>query len=88
MLEGTGGIKSLGEDDKAGIAQTINEEILKGTPISFRSTAVRPDGDGRLHVTGDLELANGINLIAFDLDHHRRRPADREARPSSRPSGA
>jgi polyisoprenoid-binding protein YceI len=28
---------------------------------------VRPDGDDRLHVTGDLELVNGINLIAFDI---------------------
>jgi polyisoprenoid-binding protein YceI len=68
VLEGTGGMKSLGDDDMAGIAQTVNEEVLKGTPITFRSTAVRPDGDTRLHVTGDLELANGINLIAFDVD--------------------
>jgi len=61
-------MKSLGADDKEGIAQTINEEVLKGTPISFRSTAVRPDGEGKLHVTGDLELAGGINLIAFDIE--------------------
>jgi polyisoprenoid-binding protein YceI len=68
VQEGTGGMKSLGADDKEGIAQTINEEVLKGTPISFRSTAVRPDGEGKLHVTGDLELAGGINLIAFDIE--------------------
>jgi polyisoprenoid-binding protein YceI len=67
VKEGTGGVKSLDDDDKAGIAQTINQEVLKGTPISFKSTAVRPDGDDWLHVTGDLELVNGVNLIAFDL---------------------
>jgi polyisoprenoid-binding protein YceI len=67
VLEGTGGVKSLDAGDKDGIAQTINQEVLKGTPISFKSTSVRPDGDDRLHVTGDLELANGVNLIAFDL---------------------
>ena len=67
VLEGTGGVKSLDGDDKEGIAQTINQEVLKGTPISFKSTAVRPDGDDHLHVTGDLELVNGINLIAFDI---------------------
>src|SRR5437764_730004 len=39
VIEGSGGMTSLGEDDKTGIAQTINEEILKGTPITFRSTA-------------------------------------------------
>ncbi|HEY1712123.1 MAG TPA: YceI family protein [Solirubrobacteraceae bacterium] len=67
VVEGTGGVKSLDGDDKEGIAQTINQEVLKGTPISFKSTAVRPDGEGRLHVTGDLELVNGVNLIAFDI---------------------
>ncbi|MGA9859032.1 MAG: YceI family protein [Solirubrobacteraceae bacterium] len=67
VLDGTGGMKSLDDGDKAGIAQTINQEVLKGTPISFRSTAVRSDGDDRLHVTGDLELFNGINPVAFDL---------------------
>ena len=67
VKEGTGGVKSLGDDDKSGIAQTINQEVLKGTPISFKSTAVRPNGDDQLHVTGDLELVNGVNLIAFDI---------------------
>jgi polyisoprenoid-binding protein YceI len=67
VLEGTGGIKPLTESDKGSIVQTVNDEILKGTPITFRSTAVRPEGDGRFHVTGDLEIANGISLVAFDL---------------------
>jgi polyisoprenoid-binding protein YceI len=68
VLDGTGGMKSLDADDKKGIAQTINEEVLKGTAIAFRSTAVRPDGDRTFHVTGDLELSGGINLIAFDVE--------------------
>ncbi len=67
VLEGTGGVKPLGETDKDSIVHTINDEILKGTSITFRSTAVRPDGDGRFHVTGDLEILNGINLVAFDV---------------------
>ena len=67
VLEGTGGVKPLSESDKAGIVQTVNDKVLKGAPITFRSTAVRPDGDDRFHVTGDLELANGVSLIAFDL---------------------
>jgi len=74
VLEGTGGVKPLGDKDKDGIVQTVNDEILKGTPITFRSTAVRPDGDGRFHVTGDLEIRNGISLVAFDVqisDDHR-----------------
>jgi polyisoprenoid-binding protein YceI len=67
VLEGTGGVKPLGEKDKNSIVQTVNDDILKGTPITFRSTAVRPDGDGRFHITGDLEVRNGISLVAFDL---------------------
>lgn len=67
VLEGTGGVKPLGDKDKDAIVQTVNDEILKGTPITFRSTAVRPDGDGRFHVTGDLEIRNGISLVAFDV---------------------
>jgi polyisoprenoid-binding protein YceI len=67
VLEGTGGVKPLGDKDKEGIVQTVNDEILKGTPITFRSTAVRPDGDGRFHVTGDLEVRNGVSLVAFDV---------------------
>jgi polyisoprenoid-binding protein YceI len=67
VVEGSGGMKSLDADDKAAIAQTINQEVLKGTPITFKSTRVRADGDAGLHVTGDLELVNGVNVIAFDL---------------------
>ncbi|MGH2916330.1 MAG: YceI family protein [Steroidobacteraceae bacterium] len=67
VLEGTGGIKSLTDDDRRGIAQTITKEVLKGTEISFRSTAVRPDADGQYRVTGDLQLAGGVSLVAFDL---------------------
>lgn len=67
VQEGRGGVKPLSDDDRRGIVQTINEKVLKGTPITFRSTAVRPDADDRFRVTGDLELLNGVNLVAFDL---------------------
>jgi YceI-like domain len=64
VLEGTGGMMALGDDDKAGIAQTIDEEVLKGTPIEFRSTSVEP-GPGR--VSGELELAGQTRPIEFEL---------------------
>ncbi|MHB1837357.1 MAG: YceI family protein [Solirubrobacteraceae bacterium] len=67
VLEGTGGMKGLSESDKRGIPKTVDKEVLKGTPIEFRCTAVRPDGDGRYHVTGDLDMSGSTNLIAFDL---------------------
>ena len=69
VLEGTGGIQPLDDDDRAGIVQTIDEEVLKGTPIEFRSTAVELGGDGAPHaVTGELELAGGRHPIGFQLE--------------------
>lgn len=65
VVEGSGGMTSLGEDDKAGIGQTINEDVLKGCAITFRSTAV--EGDDRLSVSGELELAGRRHPITFEL---------------------
>jgi YceI-like domain len=62
VLEGTGGIQSLDDDDKAGIEQTIDEEVLKGDPIEFRSTSV--DGS---RVEGELQLAGETRPIGFEL---------------------
>jgi hypothetical protein len=68
VLEGTGGMTALGDDDKAGIGQTIDEEVLQGVPITFTSTAVSADGGpGRLRVRGDLMLGGTGVPIAFDL---------------------
>jgi YceI-like protein len=64
VLEGTGGIKALTEEDKASIPQTIDEDVLKGCAINFRSTSVT-DAGGRLDVQGELELAGRRNPIGF-----------------------
>jgi hypothetical protein len=65
VLGGSGGMTALGEDDKAGIAQTIDEEVLEGRPIQFRSTRVEA-GDP-MRVEGELELAGETRAIAFEL---------------------
>jgi YceI-like domain len=68
VLEGSGGIQALGEDDKAGIEQTIDEEVLMGTAIEFRSSSVELGADGRPErVEGELELAGERRPIAFEL---------------------
>jgi polyisoprenoid-binding protein YceI len=68
VREGSGGMSSLGDDDKANIEQTIDEEVLKGTSIEFRSTAcdLSPEGD-RMRVSGELELAGRRAPITFEL---------------------
>jgi YceI-like domain len=69
VLEGTGGIQALDEDDKGGIAQTIDDEVLKGTPIEFRATSVELPGDGGPgKVVGELELAGERRPLSFELE--------------------
>ena len=48
VQKGTGGMKALGEDDKANIHQTIDDEVLKRQDIMFRSTgwSTRPTAAG------------------------------------------
>src|SRR4051794_27805443 len=44
VLEGHGGISSLGDEEKAAIKQTIDEEVLKGAPITYRNGALTFNG--------------------------------------------
>jgi polyisoprenoid-binding protein YceI len=68
VIEGTGGIQALGDDDKANIEQTINDEVLKGGTIEFHSTSVEPSADGaRMRVRGELELLGNRHPIEFEL---------------------
>lgn len=66
VLEGTGGIKGLSENDKADIKKTIDKEVLKGTPIEFRSNEVR-EAAGGLSVSGELSLGGRTAPVTFDL---------------------
>jgi polyisoprenoid-binding protein YceI len=66
VIQGTGGMQALGDDDKANIHQTIDEDVLKGESIEFRSTEVEL-ADGRIVVRGDLKLAGATHPVAFDV---------------------
>jgi hypothetical protein len=44
VVEGSGGITSLGDDEKAAIGETIDEEVLKGTPITYRGGELTLNG--------------------------------------------
>jgi polyisoprenoid-binding protein YceI len=66
VLEGTGGIQALGEDDIANINQTIGEEVLGGGAIAFQSTDVTLTAGG-LRVDGDLDLLGTRRPVAFEL---------------------
>ena len=66
VQEGTGGMQSLGDDDKANIHTTIDDDVLKRQDISFRSTQVT-GADARLGVQGELTLGGTTRPLAFDL---------------------
>jgi hypothetical protein len=67
VVDGTGGISPLGDDEKAGVSKTIDEEVLKGSSIRFRSSRVELSGS-RLAVQGELELAGFRHPIEFALN--------------------
>ena len=84
VLEGTGGMQPLDDEARAGIEQTIDDEVLKGTTIEFRST--RFDGlPGR--VEGELELAGGAARSASSWPSARTEGSP-EGRSSGRAIGA
>jgi polyisoprenoid-binding protein YceI len=68
VQKGTGGMQALGDDDKANIHQTIDDEVLKRRDIVFRSTRVQGGGRSRLAVEGDLTLAGATQPITFELE--------------------
>jgi polyisoprenoid-binding protein YceI len=68
VVTGSGGMQALSDDDKVSIKKTIDDEVLKGAGIQFRSSAVRPSADGEtLTVTGSLALLGREGPVTFDL---------------------
>jgi polyisoprenoid-binding protein YceI len=69
VREGTGGMQALGEDDKASIHKSIDEDVLKQQDIAFRSTeAQRSAEGGRIAVQGELTLVGKTRPVEFDLE--------------------
>jgi polyisoprenoid-binding protein YceI len=66
VLEGTGGMQALDDDDRESIRKTIDEDVLKRQEITFRSTSVEPRGDG-LRVGGNLTLMGRSGPLAVDV---------------------
>ena len=60
-------MQALGEDDRANIEKTIDDEILKRGAVTFRSTGAEAGPDGRIRVRGDLTLVGATQPIEVDL---------------------
>src|SRR3954453_17502401 len=67
VREGTGGMQTLGDQEKASIEQTIDDDVLAGSAIQFRSRRVVPGPEGTLSVEGDLHLPGSTPPVALAL---------------------
>ncbi|HWF25988.1 MAG TPA: YceI family protein [Solirubrobacteraceae bacterium] len=67
VLEGQGGIQSLGDDDKKNIKKTIDDDVLKRQGIEFHSTSVSDGDNGHLRVTGELTIVGKTAPVSFDI---------------------
>jgi hypothetical protein len=67
VREALHGVKPLTGKDRADIGRTIDEKLLRGRPIAFRSSTVEHAG-GRLVVQGELDLAGARRQARFELD--------------------
>ncbi len=70
VREGLGGVKPLTDKDRREIRRTIDDKVLLGRPIAFRSTAVRlpEDAGGPLVVEGELTIAGATRPVTTRLD--------------------
>lgn len=69
VREGLHGLKPLSEKDRDEIGKNIDEKVLGGHPIAFRSSRLELADDGRrLSVHGELTMATETHPISAELD--------------------
>jgi YceI-like domain len=66
VIEGSGGMQALGDEDKANIVQTIDDQVLEGKPVSFRSASATPLDHG-IRFEGELVIGAASGVVGFDL---------------------
>ncbi|MGH2712789.1 MAG: YceI family protein [Thermoleophilaceae bacterium] len=67
--EGLRGVKPLTDKDRDEIRRNIDEKVLGGEQISFRSKAVEAGDDGRrLSVRGELTIRRNTRPTSFELN--------------------
>jgi polyisoprenoid-binding protein YceI len=66
VREGLRGVKPLSDKDKADIRKSIDEKVLLGQPISFRSDAVETVGG--LTIRGELSIVGSKRPASFELE--------------------
>lgn len=65
VRDGRNGLKPLSDKDRREIRGNIDEKVLKGQPVSFRSDAV--ESTGGLTIGGQLTIAGTTRPARFEL---------------------
>jgi polyisoprenoid-binding protein YceI len=66
--EGLRGVKPLTDKDRDEVRRSIDEKVLGGEPIGFRSSAVEvAEGGGRLSVRGELTMRGRSRPASVEL---------------------
>jgi hypothetical protein len=69
VIEGTGGVMALTDEDKVEIKRTLEAEVLQPGQVEFKSTQFTPTDDGqRLGVTGELSMNGKVRPLRFELE--------------------
>jgi hypothetical protein len=68
VIEGTGGIMPLTDEDKVEIKRTLEDEVLPPGPVEFKSTQVTPSDEGRIEVAGELSMKGKVHPLDFELE--------------------
>ena len=69
VRQGLHGLKPLSDKDRDEIRKNIDEKVLGGHPITFRSSRLElADGGRRLSVQGELTMAGATRPMSAELD--------------------
>jgi polyisoprenoid-binding protein YceI len=68
VREGLRGVKPLTDRDRNEIRRNIDEKVLRGEPIRFRSSSVSQVDAGHLVVKGELAMAGSTRPVTAPLD--------------------
>lgn len=68
VREGLRGVKPLSDGDRTDIRRTIDEKVLRGQPIAFRSSVVDGGAAGAVTVRGQLTLGGETHAASFILN--------------------
>jgi hypothetical protein len=69
VIEGTGGLMALTDEDRDEIRKTLEEEVLQPGPVEFQSSKLAPASDReRFRVSGELVMNGKRHPLEFELN--------------------